>query len=333
MDTQHSSSGMREWNPGGKRGSYRRLVPLLGAVAVVGAAMWVMFNPHAPASDQPPPAKLASEDAAAQAGPAAADAQDNQAAQPGSAPAPQAQSPSQASQQQQSAAYTPTAPTTDQAAASTPADASAPATPGGGGNAQVQAAQNATAAPEPAPATAASAQQPAAAAAPDQAVAAADASAPSAPPAAKPKARHHAAAAKEKAGQTQLASAAPVPPVPAASDALRQWWATGGDASSFKVKAVGQGGDGASVVLVFSHPVDPSAAAQHLRLLNEQGSPVSGTWQPGGNPYVLALPGIQTGRYMLFIDQAIASTDGQSLGADVQGPVYVSPRAAQAASG
>ena len=33
--------------------------------------------------------------------------------------------------------------------------------------------------------------------------------------------------------------------------------------------------------------------------------------------------GVAPGRYMLFVDGAVASTDGKSLGSDMSGPVYV----------
>jgi hypothetical protein len=315
---QQMSSGKGEWNPSGKSGHYGKLAGIAGAVVIIGGVAWATYSAHGTSQDQPPPAKIASDNAT----PA-----DN-----GGAPAGQTASPNADSQSSQPAqsAYTPTAATTDQSQASNQAQGSQPQ-----GSEQQTASAGASAQPgqgsdsaqaQSATASAANQAQPAQ----DQSVATADtgASNDNSAPAASSKPKHH--AAKDK---TETASAAPVPQAPPASDALKQWWATGGDAAAFKVKAVGPGADGASVVMVFSQPVDANSAGQHLRLLNEQGAAVSGSWQNGQNPYVLAAQGLAPGRYMLFVDQSIASSNGQALGADVQGPVFVSQRVAQAEGG
>jgi hypothetical protein len=128
-----------------------------------------------------------------------------------------------------------------------------------------------------------------------------------------------AATAMVKAG-----AAAPSPeqaaPRPDATSTLNPWWVAGG--AQFRITAVSPARDGQALVVAFSEPVGEGAGA-HLRLLNNDGSPAAGSWSAGANPRVLVRKDLAPGRYMLFVDSAVASVGGQALGAEMSGPAYV----------
>jgi hypothetical protein len=155
----------------------------------------------------------------------------------------------------------------------------------------------------------------------------ADSSAPA--PAAVPAPPHQAAHSKtllasaQPAGQAADAAAAPAraDAQPDAVSVLNPWW-QGAEAQPFKITAVSPVKDQQALAVVFSEPVG-SNAGEHLKLLNNDGSAAAGSWSQGANPHVLVRSGVAPGRYMLFVDGAVASSGGKSLGSDLSGPVYV----------
>lgn len=112
-------------------------------------------------------------------------------------------------------------------------------------------------------------------------------------------------------------------PAAPASDALHAWWR---DAAThdFNVQYVGQAANEQALVFRFSKNIaNADAAAQHIRVMNENGTVATGAWAAGSNPYVLVYQGVQPGRYTVQIDPSLASAAGNTLGAPLQGPIYV----------
>lgn len=112
---------------------------------------------------------------------------------------------------------------------------------------------------------------------------------------------------------------------PPAADALHAWWEEPAK-DGFSVLAVGPEDAHPGVVVRFSKPLaDPQSASQRL-ILTRDGKAVGGEWKPGANPEVLVHEELPPGRYLLRIDQTLASADGQTLGNTVWGPVFVVPQ-------
>jgi hypothetical protein len=109
---------------------------------------------------------------------------------------------------------------------------------------------------------------------------------------------------------------------PPAAEALTAWWATS-SSSPFSVRAVGPAADRPGMVIVLSKDVgDAAAAGKHVRVLRK-GKAVDSAWREGANARVLVLDPLLPGRYDVIIDGGLASADGQNLGADLHGPVFV----------
>jgi hypothetical protein len=112
-------------------------------------------------------------------------------------------------------------------------------------------------------------------------------------------------------------------PAPAAADALRPWWGETASDDRFGVQYVGQAAGEPSLVIRFTRQVADPAAAQNIKVIGSNGQPVAANWQAGKDPRVLVAPNLQPGRYTVVIDSQLASTDGQALGTQLNGPTYI----------
>lgn len=126
-------------------------------------------------------------------------------------------------------------------------------------------------------------------------------------------------AAQTRAAKKVKKTVAAAPP---AADALRAWWTTG-KRSPFGVDYVGQAEGQAALVILFSKDVDPGAVAQHVRVIGPDGKPVDARFQPGGVARMVVQTDLAPGRYTVMIDPATADKQGQSLGTQLYGPVYI----------
>ena len=132
---------------------------------------------------------------------------------------------------------------------------------------------------------------------------------------------HRPAKPAEAAAPAQTTADAQTYSTADAASTLNPWWSIGGT-ESFRITAVSPVQGQRALAVAFSAPVDADAA-KHLRLLNNDGSPAAGSWSPGANAGVLVRSDLAPGRYILFIDGAVASTNGRALGVDLSGPAYV----------
>lgn len=97
---------------------------------------------------------------------------------------------------------------------------------------------------------------------------------------------------------------------PSAYYALERWWEPG-DGVTF----VGQAAAMPALVIVFADEVaDPAAVAQGIKLIDDQGDAVEGTWEHGDSRKVLVHKNLDPGRYLVMIEGA---------GAPVYGAVFV----------
>ncbi|NGY07027.1 hypothetical protein [Solimonas terrae] len=113
------------------------------------------------------------------------------------------------------------------------------------------------------------------------------------------------------------------PPPPPAVDTLSAWWRSS-SSDAFSVQYVGQAATQPTLVVRLSQGVaHPDQLSQHIELISENGTPVSGRWQSGANGFVLLHDGLAPGRYTLKIDAKLASASGKTLPRSLSGPVYI----------
>ncbi|TAJ50823.1 MAG: hypothetical protein EPN60_05910 [Nevskiaceae bacterium] len=143
-----------------------------------------------------------------------------------------------------------------------------------------------------------------------------------------------AAAAEQMMSNAEEATpaAAPTPPrakpaktapkaVVAASDALKAWWPA--PSGGFGLVYAGQPKGEAAIALLFSAQPGEGALSQSVKVYDQHGELVSGTWEAAANPRLAVFRGLKPGRYTVVVDASLADAQGQSLGQALHGPVYV----------
>lgn len=116
----------------------------------------------------------------------------------------------------------------------------------------------------------------------------------------------------------------PYHPLPPAAAALRAWWAPSGTpkADGFRLVYAGEASFTNAIVLLFSKPVQTSAA-DHIRVIGDHGKTVTGTWSASDkNPRMLIFK-TKPGPYTVVVPGAVKDTEGGTLGTGRSGPVYV----------
>lgn len=133
-------------------------------------------------------------------------------------------------------------------------------------------------------------------------------------------AREPAAVKQPAAPRSRPAKAAPKLSSPA-SDALKAWWpaASGG----FSLVYAGQPKGEQAIALLFSSAPGEGALNQSVKVYDQRGALVSGSWEVAANPRLAVFRGLKPGRYTVVVEAGLADSQGQSLGQDLHGPVYV----------
>lgn len=109
--------------------------------------------------------------------------------------------------------------------------------------------------------------------------------------------------------------------VVAASDALKAWWPA--PSGGFGLVYAGQPKGEAAIALLFSAQPGEGALNQSVKVYDQHGELVSGTWEAAANPRLAVFRGLKPGRYTVVVDAGLADAQGQSLGQPLHGPVYV----------
>ncbi|WP_295686385.1 hypothetical protein [uncultured Nevskia sp.] len=109
------------------------------------------------------------------------------------------------------------------------------------------------------------------------------------------------------------------------SDVISSWWSKTGTQASSNLSLVyaGEASSEKAVVLMFNNPVDPTAASNHIKLVDSRGKAPTGSWSAGNNPRVLAFKGVTPGRYTVILRPELPDSSGKTLGDELVGPVYV----------
>lgn len=127
-------------------------------------------------------------------------------------------------------------------------------------------------------------------------------------------------AAPPKPPRAKPAKTAPKAVV-AASDALKAWWPA--PSGGFGLVYAGQPKGEAAIALLFSSQPGEGALNQSVKVYDQHGELVSGSWEAAANPRLAVFRGLKPGRYTVVVDASLANAQGQSLGQALHGPVYV----------
>lgn len=139
-------------------------------------------------------------------------------------------------------------------------------------------------------------------------------------PAAEPTETASAEPAKETTS-TSTPTAATGAKLPGA-DALSAWW-TPPASGDFGLVYAGQPKGEGAIALLFSDKPNDGALGQAVKVYDEKGALVSGSWEAAANPRLAVLRGLQPGRYTVVVDKALADANGKALSKAQHGPIYV----------
>lgn len=106
------------------------------------------------------------------------------------------------------------------------------------------------------------------------------------------------------------------------ADALSAWWIPPASGDFGLVYAGQPKGEGA-IALLFSDKPNDGALGQAVKVYDEKGSLVGGSWEVAANPRLAVLRGLQPGRYTVVVDKALADANGKALSKAQHGPIYV----------
>lgn len=125
-------------------------------------------------------------------------------------------------------------------------------------------------------------------------------------------------AAQTTAPRARPAVAAKAAP---ASDALKAWWPA--PSGSFGLVYAGQPKGEPAIALLFSGQPGDGALNQSVKVYNDRGELVGGSWEAASNPRLAVLRGLAPGRYTVVVASDLADAQGQTLSQPLHGPVYV----------
>lgn len=108
----------------------------------------------------------------------------------------------------------------------------------------------------------------------------------------------------------------------AGADALSAWW-TPPASGDFGLVYAGQPKGEGAIALLFSDKPDDAALGQAVKVYDEKGTLVSGSWEAAANPRLAVLRGLQPGRYTVVVDKGLADASGKALAKAQHGPIYV----------
>jgi len=108
----------------------------------------------------------------------------------------------------------------------------------------------------------------------------------------------------------------------ASVDAMSPWWTTP-SGSDFGLVYAGQPKGETAIALLFSAKPSEGTLDQNIRVYDEKGSLVSGSWEAAANPRMAVLRGLQPGRYTVVVAPTLAGSSGQAVSKGQHGPVYV----------
>lgn len=108
----------------------------------------------------------------------------------------------------------------------------------------------------------------------------------------------------------------------AGADALRAWW-TAPASGDFGLMYAGQPKGETAIALLFSQQPADSGLNQNVKVYNDKGELVSGSWEAATNPRMAVLRGLQPGRYTVVVAPALADSSGKVVNKGQHGPVYV----------
>jgi hypothetical protein len=129
------------------------------------------------------------------------------------------------------------------------------------------------------------------------------------------------AAAEPTPAASGTATSAPHHRLPGA-DALRAWW-TAPAAGDFGLIYAGQPKGESAIALLFSGTPNDATLSESVKVYDDKGTLVSGTWEPAANPRLALLRGLAPGRYTVVLDKSLADANGKSVDKAQHGPVYV----------
>lgn len=112
---------------------------------------------------------------------------------------------------------------------------------------------------------------------------------------------------------------------PPAADTVYQWWpdARRVPGGQFTLIYAGQPKNKQSVALLFSRTPELSVASQHIRVLDADGEPVTGSWVTAANPRMIQLGGLKRGRYTVIVNASMRDSTGRTMARTLSGPVYI----------
>lgn len=152
---------------------------------------------------------------------------------------------------------------------------------------------------------------------------------PAAPATETPSASESPAASETVAAASEAAAPAPAKPrKPKAAtapraDALAQWWPSAPTSGRLNLLYAGQAAQSPAIALLFDSVfADATAAGSAIRVVDDQGRTVGGSWELASNRRLLLLKA-KPGRYTLVVGADLANQRGQTLGTELHGPVYV----------
>ncbi len=107
------------------------------------------------------------------------------------------------------------------------------------------------------------------------------------------------------------------------ADALAQWWPSAPTPGRLNLLYAGQAAQSPAIALLFDSVfADATAAGNAIRVVDAQGRTVGGSWELASNRRLLLLKA-KPGRYTLVVGADLANQRGQTLAAELHGPVYV----------
>lgn len=107
------------------------------------------------------------------------------------------------------------------------------------------------------------------------------------------------------------------------ADALAQWWPSAPTPGRLNLLYAGQAAQSPAIALLFDSVfADATAVGSAIRVVDGQGHAVGGSWELASNRRLLLLKA-KPGRYTIVISPDLANQRGQTLAAELHGPVYV----------
>ncbi len=106
------------------------------------------------------------------------------------------------------------------------------------------------------------------------------------------------------------------------ADALKAWWPAP-SGSDFGLVYAGQPKGEPAIALLFSTAPNTGALGEGVKVYDEQGQVVAGSWEAAANPRLVVFRGVKPGRYTVVVAPSLADSAGKTIAQPAHGPVYV----------